>query len=542
MATLPSESDPRRTAPVPSPAPTPAGKIRILHVEDNPADAELIRLELRRGGIDADLKVVDSLRDCEAALAKEKFDLIISDYNLPGGDGVQVLHGIRKNHTAIPFIFVSGTIGEEKAIEAIKSGATDYVLKDRLSRIPLAVRRAVDESRERERARQLQSQLVQAQKMEAIGRLAGGVAHDFNNMLTVINGYSELLLSQTDANDPRRPEIEEIRNAGERAAGLTRQLLTFSRRQVFQPTTLDLNAILRGLEKMVGRLIGEDIKLVLRLATELHPVNADAGQIEQVVVNLVVNARDAMPAGGKILIETSNVDLDEAFSSQHPELKPGPHSLIKVSDTGGGISSEVKEHLFEPFFTTKEKGKGTGLGLSTALGIVQQCGGMIQLAHETGWGATFRIYLPRSGKDLQPSAPAPAGASVARGTETVLIAEDLDTVRRLAERILTGAGYRVLMARDGTDALRMFEERDEKIHLLMADVVMRSMTGPELAGLVHRTHPETKILFISGYTDQRLAELAESVSGAGFLQKPFTVEGLKRKVREVLDRPSGQRP
>src|SRR6185295_11345212 len=254
---------------------------------------------------------------------------------------------------------------------------------------------------------------------------AGGVAHDFNNMLTVINGYSELLLAQMPADDSRRRDLEEIFNAGKRAAGLTRQLLAFSRRQILQPTTLDLNAILQSLERMLSRLIGEDVKLQLRLAPGLHPVNADAGQIEQVIVNLVVNARDAMPQGGKIVLETVNVDLDEAFVQSHPDARPGPHALLLVSDTGTGIAPEVKNHLFEPFFTTKERGKGTGLGLSTALGIVQQCGGAIKVSSEIGWGTTFRIYLPKAERSGAAAAPPAALAPTRKGKETILVAEDM---------------------------------------------------------------------------------------------------------------------
>jgi two-component system cell cycle sensor histidine kinase/response regulator CckA len=522
-----------------SPLPTPSLKVRILHVEDNPVDVELIRQNLRRGGIDVEVVVVDGTRDCEERLEREKFDLVISDYNLPRGNGLEVLAAVRKMNKGIPFILVSGSLGEETAIEALKQGATDYILKDRLSRITVAVRRALEETRERARAQGLEAQLIQAQKMEAIGRLAGGVAHDFNNMLTVINGYSELILARMDPGDASRRDLEEIFNAGKRAAGLTRQLLAFSRRQILQPSTLDLNSILQGLERMLSRLIGEDIQLHLRLSPLLHPVNADAGQIEQVVVNLVVNARDAMPRGGKITLETLNADLDASFVAAHSELRAGPHALLLVTDTGTGMTPEVKAHLFEPFFTTKEQGKGTGLGLSTVLGIVQQCGGSIGVSSESGWGTTFRIYLPRAEKALAAAGPPGSGSSESRGVETVLIAEDMETVRRLTRAVLEGAGYAVLVAKDGTEALRIAEERGNPIHLLLSDMVMRTMSGPELASLVRRSHPETRVLFMSGYTDRGIVEMERDVQGAAFIQKPFTIDGLRRKVRDVLDLAAG---
>lgn len=526
----------------PPAAPAPSGKVRLLHVEDNPSDVELVRQNLRRGGIDVDVSVVESTSQCEAMMEREKFDLVISDYNLPQGNGLEVLAAVRRRSATIPFILVSGSLGEETAIEALKQGATDYILKDRLSRIAVAVRRSLEDARNRERSRQLEAQLVQAQKMEAIGRLAGGVAHDFNNMLTVINGYSELLLAQTPPEDPRRRELEEIFSAGKRAAGLTRQLLAFSRRQILQSVTLDLNAILQGLERMLSRLIGEDIELQLRLAPGLHRVNADPGQIEQVLMNLVLNARDAMPQGGKIMLETLNIDLDEAGVAARPELRPGPHALLLVSDTGTGMTPDVKAHLFEPFFTTKEHGKGTGLGLSTVLGIIQQCSGTIEVASELGWGTTFRIYLPRASRAIEPSAMPPPATGQTRGKETILVAEDMDTVRRLTQAVLEGAGYTVLLAKDGSEALRLAEGRSGKIDLLLTDLVMKSMTGAELAWLIRRSHPETRIVLMSGHTERGLPELERDPHGTAFLQKPFTVDGLRRLVREVLDRPAPAAP
>jgi two-component system cell cycle sensor histidine kinase/response regulator CckA len=511
-------------------------RVRVLHVEDNPADAELVRRNLRQDGIEAEMILVDSRTDFERVFSSERVDVVISDYNMPQWDGLEALDLVRSRDPELPFIFVSGNLGEERAIEAIKRGATDYILKDRMSRMPLSVRRAVQEARERARRRQLEGELIQAQKMEAVGRLAGGVAHDFNNLLTVINGFSELLLGATPPEDPRHADLMEISNAGRRAASLTRQLLAFSRRQVFQPTTLDLNAIIAGIEKMLVRLIGEDIQLIFRPAAGLYRVNADPGQIEQSIINLVVNARDAMPKGGRVILETENVVVDEVLARLHEGSRTGPHATLSVTDTGTGISAEAKAHLYEPFFTTKEKGKGTGLGLSTVHGIIRQSGGWIDVSSEPDRGATFRIYLPQSEATLAPPASVPAVASP-RGTETVLIAEDMETVRRLARTVLEGAGYRVLLARDGTEALKIFEEHDGEIHLLLADVVMHAISGPELAVLVRRTHPETRVLFMSGYSDRSLEELGAPGVHAAFLQKPFTIESLRAKVRETLHRP-----
>ncbi|HVR83868.1 MAG TPA: response regulator, partial [Planctomycetota bacterium] len=489
MTGLPFDPGSKQATAASKPVPL-TGKLRILHVEDNPADVELIRQSLRRGGLDLEIVIVDTASEVERLLDREKFDAVICDYNLPQADGLEVLGLIRKRDQDLPFLLVSGSLGEEKAIEALKLGATDYILKDRLPRIHMALVRAVTDARARIRARALEGQFIQAQKMEAVGRLAGGIAHDFNNMLTVINGYSELLLSQMGPEDARRKDVEEIHHAGQRAAGLTRQLLAFSRRQIIQPRILNLNELIEGLERMLSRLIGEDVKLQLRLDHGLYPIQGDAGQIEQVIVNLVVNARDAMPKGGKIVIETLNADLDEAFTSVHPDLHPGPHAVLLVSDTGTGMSAEVKSHLFEPFFTTKDLGKGTGLGLSTVLGIVQQSGGSIKVSSEPGWGTTFRIYFPRILQSAAPRDPAPPAPPAGRGRETVLLAEDMETVRRLTRAVLEGEGYQVLVAEDGVDALRVGAAHTGVIHLLLTDIVMPNLSGPELAVQLRRARPD----------------------------------------------------
>src|SRR5437773_582533 len=342
--------------------------LRILHLEDDPNDVELVGATLEADGLDCDRKVTSTREEFVSVLEQGNPDLVLSDFSLPGFDGLSALEIARRRSRDLPFIIVSGTLGEEAAIDSLRCGATDYVLKHRLTRLGPAVRRALGEARERRERKQLEVQLRQAQKMEAVGRLAGGVAHDFNNLLNVIMGYGELLLERLAEDDPSRSKIVEIRSAAERAASLTRQLLAFSRKQVIQPRVLDLNLLLAEMEKMLRRLIGEDVELSTRRPLALDRVRADPGQIEQFVMNLVVNARDAMPEGGKLVIEMANVELDDAFVRRHPGSRPGPFVMIAVSDTGVGMDAEVQSHLFEPFFTTKEAGKGTGLGLATVYG------------------------------------------------------------------------------------------------------------------------------------------------------------------------------
>jgi two-component system cell cycle sensor histidine kinase/response regulator CckA len=385
--------------------------------------------------------------------------------------------------------------------------------------------------------RRMEEQLRQSQKMEAVGRLAGGVAHDFNNLLTAISGYSDLLLHRLPDYSTLRRDVEEIRKAGDRAAELTRQLLAFSRRQVLQPKILDLNAMVTKMGPMLRRLIGKDIDLSIDLFPSLSRVKADPGQIEQVIVNLAVNARDAMPDGGRITIATADAELSTAYAVAHPEVHPGPHVLLSVADTGQGMSDETQAHLFEPFFTTKERGKGTGLGLATVYGIVQQSGGHIRVNSAADRGSTFLIYLPRveASEDGAQGADRPLLSHVSPGTETVLLAEDEEVLRRLAREILSGNGYKVLEAGNGREALLLSEAHRGKIHLLLTDVVMPKMSGRELGERIRLQRPDLRILYMSGYTDDDILRRGILEDGIPFLQKPFTPEALARKVREVLD-------
>jgi PAS domain S-box-containing protein len=388
----------------------------------------------------------------------------------------------------------------------------------------------------------LQEQLRHSQKMEAIGCLAGGVAHDFNNLLTVIKGYSQLSSIGLQEGDPLRENIDEIQNATERAASLTRQLLAFSRRQVMEMKVLDLNTILRDLDKMLRRIIGENIELVTVFAEDLGRTRADVGQIEQVIMNLAVNAKDAMPSGGKLTIETANVELDESYARSHVDVKHGHYVMFSVSDTGVGMTPEVRERIFEPFFTTKEKGKGTGLGLSTTYGIVKQSEGHIWVYSVRGKGTTFKIYLPRVNEPLEEIRKEVLKEELPRGNETILIVEDEEEVRKLAGKILEKQGYRILETFNGDDALVACERHKSPIHLMLADIVMPGMSGPELAELLKPLYPEMKILYMSGYTDNAVVRHGVLEKGVNYIQKPFTLEGLARKVREVLDKDSDKHP
>ena len=635
-------------------------KLRVLILEDVPTDAEMMERELRQAGF----KFVSRRVETKEAFLKELEDfapdLILADYKLPSFDGLSALAIAQEKYPDIPFLLISGTVGEELAIETLKRGATDYVLKQRLSRLGPAVNRAlkeVYERTERKRAeealrtereklemvtqnmgaglaliskdyqtlwankvlkqifgdvegktcystynekpeicpgcgvrdifekgsekvvheqegkdldgntiwseivatsvkdkdgnitaalelvipiterKKLEAQLRQAQKMEAIGQLAGGIAHDFNNALTLIKACSQLTLFDLKEGDPLREKIEMILEATNRSADLAHRLLAFSRRQVMEMKVLDLNNLLKDLDKMLRRVIGEDIELVNVLAEDLGRVKADPGQVEQVVLNLALNAKDAMPRGGKLTIETANMEVDETHSRTHIDVFPGRYVMLAVSDTGIGMPPEIKNRLFEPFFTTKEKGKGTGLGLAMVYGIVKQSGGNIWVYSEAGMGTTFKVYLPRVDEPLEEKKKRKLSeGELPRGGETVLAVEDNKDVRRMAAQILRRQGYRVLEAANGGEALLVCEKLKEEIHLLLTDVVMPGMSGRELAQRLSFLRPEMKILYMSGYSDDSIASYGILNEKVGFIPKPFSLEALVNRVREVLDK------
>ena len=639
------------------------GRIRILHLEDNAGDAVLVRSFLEAEGLDYEISQVHNREAFVAALEQGGFDLILSDYALPSFDGISALRLTRERDPDLPFILVSGTMGEELAVETLKGGATDYVLKERISRLGSSVRRALEEARERQerkRAEQalrdseekyrsivettnewiwamsldgrltysnpateailgyppgemvgkgvlpyihpedhskmeellaesfakkqgwngftlrwrhrdgsyrslesnaapildekgevtgyrgadrditervsLEHQLRQSQKMEAVGTLAGGVAHDFNNLLTTILGYSDFLLEKIPEG-ALREDVEEIKKAGQRAASLTRQLLAFSRKQVLNPVVFSLNTIVSDLEKMLRRIIGEDIDLVT-VTGEVGSVRADPGQMEQVIVNLAVNARDAMPRGGKLTIETRNFDLDEEYVRQHSYVRAGAYVGLAVSDTGTGMDPETKARIFEPFFTTKPAGSGTGLGLSMVYGIIKQSGGSIEVYSELGRGTSFKVLLPRISaageQEVVSAVPRAAG-----GSETILLVEDEASVRGLAKRALLANGYKVLEAGSAEEALGITDKYSGPIHLLLTDTVMPGASGPEMARRIAASRPDTRVLFISGYTDDAIVRHGLLKPTEAFLQKPFGPEALTRRVREILDAPLG---
>jgi two-component system cell cycle sensor histidine kinase/response regulator CckA len=629
-------------------------KFRLLHLEDNPTDSELVGLALREAGLDWDVVRVESRDAFVAALEQGGFNAVVSDYSLPSFNGLEALRETRKRSPELAFLFFTGTLGEERAVEALKAGATDFVAKERRDRLAPAVQRAVKEAEERSARRQaeeqyrllfdsnphaiwvfdpetlaflavndatvrqygysrsellgmtikdirppeevsglmaelktpawpksdwlrvwkhrrkdgsvidvetganaitfqgrqavlvlahdvtekkkLEAQLLQSQKMEAIGQLAGGVAHDFNNLLGVITGYTDLLLKDLGAQHPGTRRAEQIRKAADKAAGLTRQLLAFSRKQVLQPRVLDLNVVVLDVEKMLHRLIGEDIQLVTVLGEGLGRVKADPGQIEQVIVNLSVNARDAMPRGGKLIIESANVELDGHYVGTRTEVTAGPYAMLAVSDTGHGMDTETMSHIFEPFYTTKEEGKGTGLGLSTVFGIVKQSCGHVSVYSEVGKGTTFRVYLPRveeDGETTASMAPLPEPRR-ARG-ETILLVEDADVLRMMIREMLESAGYEVLAGGSPEEALAVGKAHSGPIHLVLTDVVMPRMSGPQLAERLKVAWPGVKVLYMSGYTDEAVVHHGVLEGGTPFLQKPFTTDVLLRKVSEVLD-------
>jgi PAS domain S-box-containing protein len=637
--------------------------LRVLVVEDSEADCELLLAHLARAGYDVTHELVQTADAMQAALDRAEWDLVLSDYSMPMFSATEALSTLRRAGLDIPFIIVSGTIGEETAVHALKSGAHDFLTKRQLSRLIPAIEREVREAAERRKLRttetvltdtreqmrfaleaagvgtwesdlvsgktvwsdmlermhgiptggfgrtfeafieaiypddrqrvrseiaqslrdrtdfrleyrvawpdgsihwlaglgrpfyseagepvraagvaiditgqkRLEEQLRQSQKMEAIGNVAGGIAHDFNNLLSVISGYSQLLADRFQDDAAAVQDFAEIRHAVDSAAALTRQLLAFSRRQILAPRVVNLNEILDNLRKMLNRLIEENVRIDFRLAEALAPVNVDPNQIEQAVLNLAVNARDAMPNGGILTVETAEVIVDDDYVRTHAGVRPGAHVMLSISDTGSGIAPEIQARLFEPFFTTKPPGRGTGLGLATVFGTVKQSGGHIWVYSELGIGTTFKVYFPVASRD-QLSAPEhpKAVSGDLTGTETVLVVEDDARLRALDEKILRRYGYTVLLAEDAAEARRICAEYSGQIHLVVTDVVMPGGSGRTLGDWILQHHPETKVLYMSGYTDNAIVHHGVLDPGVHFLQKPFTPEAFVRKIREVL--------
>jgi two-component system cell cycle sensor histidine kinase/response regulator CckA len=510
---------------------------RLLIVEDDEEDYLLTRRllsEKTRAGM-------KWARSYETALEELRtpYDACLVDYRLGAHTGLALIETAIARGFRGPMILLTGQGDDDVDVEAMRVGAADYLVKGQITQqlLERVIRHSIERKAAESALRRSEEQLRQSQKMEAIGSLAGGVAHDFNNLLSVILGYSQMLAEEFKVGDPIRADLDEINGAGLRAAELTRQLLAFSRQQVLQPTIVDLNEIFTGMEKMLRRLIGEDVELEWLAAPALDKILVDPGQMEQVIMNLTVNARDAMPEGGKLTVQTANVVLTETEVAEHAGVKAGAHVMLAVTDTGHGMDAATQARIFEPFFTTKEVGKGTGLGLSTVFGIVKQSGGAIGAWSEPGKGTIFTTWFPVT-RAAATRMSRPDGGSERRplrGSETVLVVEDEERVRLLVRTILTKYGYRVLEAQSAGDALIVCEQHGATIELLLADVVLPRISGPHLAARLVSTRPEMKVLYMSGYAGASMLQHGVVGSGAPFLQKPFTPEVLARAVRDVLD-------
>jgi two-component system cell cycle sensor histidine kinase/response regulator CckA len=515
-----------------------AESLRVLIVEDSQADAELLVRELRRGGYDVIFERVDGSTAMTTALDQRTWDIVVCDYSMPHFSGNDALKLLRSKGSEIPFIFLSGTIGEDTAVAALKEGAQDYIMKDNLKRLLPAIRRELREVEERKERTRLEQELQQLQRFEAIGRLAGGIAHDFNNALSVILGWAQLSHGELPENSPTRKKLEMISQQAQNTAGLAQQLLAFARRQVLQPSNLDLKDLVSHTKMLLEGLIGKEIDFSVSLSPDLHTVRADRSQIEQVLMNLCLNARDAMRGKGRLTIKGENGELSEDFCRRHPYGKPGRYVLLEVSDTGIGMDAATLEHIFEPFFTTKEMGRGTGLGLATVYGVVKQHGGFVNVYSEPGQGTTFRVYLPAVSGPPDTRRPQLA-ERIRGGTETILIADDNEALRDLAFEALTALEYRVIVAKDGNEALNLFKENPKEIALVILDVAMPVLNGREAYARMRTVIPNLPVIFTSGHSAETASLETNILEGAAFLQKPYDLSFFYRIVRSVLDSPRG---
>ncbi len=510
--------------------------LRVLHFEENTTDAGRINATLEAGDIACVTTWVQNRGDFKAQLGRGCFDLVLSDYSLPSSDRQSAIAIVRENWPDIPVILVTDTVGEQFAVESLKSGATDYILKDQPLRLVPALRRAMQEVADRTERRLLKAQCIEAQKMEVLGQLASGIAHDFNNILGVTMGYSDILLAKLSTADSLRNYAEEIRRASERGAGLTMQLLTYSRKQTVKPVVMDLNVVMRDLEQMLERLIHENVILTLSPGTHTGNILADPGYIGQVLMNMAVNARDAMPDGGSLTIATSRVTLDEHSTHGYPGSLPGDYILLSVSDTGTGMSEEVKARIFEAFFTTKPLGKGTGLGLATCKNIMDQSGGCMSVTSELGKGTTFQMLFPCVEQPLDLAVRAAAIGPLPRGTETLLLVEDDPAMRQFAVEVLQTQGYNVLSAVNGKDGLNKARaHQGPPIQLVVTDVIMPLIGGRLMVECLKMSYPEIKVLFTSGYTEDTIVSHGVLETDMDFLPKPHTQASLALKVREIMD-------
>lgn len=509
-------------------------RVYILVVDDDQSHIHQIRRAFAPLEGLFDLRHAQTLTQAREMLASVPADLVVAGLELADGRGTALIP--EGDYAPFAVIITSSQGSENAAVEAMKAGALDFVVKtpEALAELPHLIERSLREWRLIRERKALETQLRQAQKMECVGQLAGGIAHDFNNLLTAILGYTDL--SILDMADPPAlmDHLSQIRKAGERASRLTGQLLAFARKQILTPSVINLNELIVNLEKMLRRLIREDIELAILPGDGLWHIKTDHGLLEQVIVNIVVNARHAMADGGKLTIITENLHLDDVYCGPHPALGPGDFVMLSIGDTGVGMSEEVKARIFEPFFTTREHGQGTGLGLATSYGIITQSGGTITFDSELKKGTTFRIYLPRT-LDEPDAKFAQASTALPRGSETILTVEDESAVRGFTVKALRGLGYTVLEAANGYEAIRISCEYAGLIHLLMTDVVMPQMSGKVVADEILIQRPEIQVLYTSGYTDGTIVHEGVLNKGIFFLQKPYTAVHLAAKIREVLD-------
>lgn len=515
--------------------------LRVLIVEDSEDDVITLVRQLGNGGYQPHYKQVDTPGQMREALDEETWDIIISDYNMPTFSAPAALKILQKTDLDLPFIILSGVIGEDEAVASMKAGAHDYIMKGNVARLIPAIERELKDAERRRENRLLEEQFLQAQKMESIGRLAGGVAHDFNNLLTSIMGHAQLgSMELPTEEETLREHFDGIQKAADSASNLTRQLLAFSRRQIIEPKTINLNELIENVNKMLHRLIGEHIELLTISQPDLNLVRVDPGQLEQVIVNLVVNAKDAIPQGGQIIIKTRNSILEAQQANKYDNLTPGEYVILSVSDNGTGMTEEIQSRIFEPFFTTKDEDKGTGLGLATCYGIAKQSNGYIGVESQLGKGTTFNVYLPKteeSDKNQPGELHNNGGLRMASGNETILLAEDETVVRTFIATMLQDQGYNIIEAANGKEAIQLATEyTPENIHLLLSDIMMPQMNGIDLANQFKTSHPKTKVLLTSGYPDELITQETLTNQNYEFIQKPFLPAKLTNKVREILDR------
>jgi len=512
-----------------------ATPLRALIVEDSDNDCRLLLSVLQRGGYDVTHKRVCNGAALGVGLEEGIWDIVISDYSMPGFLGTEALTIVRKKDLDVPFVFLSGTIGEEVAVNAMRAGAQDYVIKGKVARLLPVIQRELHEAELRRERKQMERRVRQLEKFEALGKLAGGVAHDFNNVIGAIMGWAELGLDRVASEAYEARLFRNIRDQARRAAGLTRQLLAYARRQVLEPKNINLNQMVNETTTLLQKTLGEQIEVKMLLAPDLQTTLADPSQIEQVLMNLCFNARDAMPKGGQLVIETRNVELHSQYCKLHGDARPGPYVQISVCDTGIGMDTATLERIFEPFFTTKEPGKGTGLGLATVSGIVNQHGGILDVHSEPGKGTAFRVYLRASEGDPEPLHYVD-DAPVRGGTETILIAEDHEGMRDMAREILESLGYHLIPARDGEDAVNQFAAHRDAIALVLLDVIMPKLDGIDAYEQMSKGRPGLPVIFSSGYSEHGAKLAALATKGATILQKPYGSKDLARKVRELLDK------